>query len=106
MEISSVKQYFDEVVPAKIKENKDMMEDFSASYLFKVGDGVWSLVIKDGKGELTEGEIDNPDCTIEASEEDWLSVVRGELNSQMAFFQGKLKITGNIALSLKLNAFI
>ena len=41
-------------------------------------------------------------CTVAASEGDFLNIVNGRLNPQMAFMSGKLKIQGDMGLALKL----
>ena len=51
---------------------------------------------------VQEGMDDNADCTISMKESDFLGVIAGTTNPQMAFMLGKIRVTGNLALSLKL----
>uniref|UniRef100_A0A672T8L0 Sterol carrier protein 2b n=1 Tax=Sinocyclocheilus grahami TaxID=75366 RepID=A0A672T8L0_SINGR len=42
------------------------------------------------------------DCTIAMADSDLLDLMTGTMNPQTAFFQGKLKITGNMGMAMKL----
>ncbi|KAA8587379.1 hypothetical protein FQN60_016241 [Etheostoma spectabile] len=42
------------------------------------------------------------DCTLSMSDGDILDLMTGKLNPQTAFFKGKLKITGNMGIAMKL----
>ncbi len=66
--------------------------------------GKWILEIKDGKCELQEGTPNNPSVTISISDQDWLAIQDGKLNSQMAFMMGKLRVTGDMGLAMKLQS--
>lgn len=39
------------------------------------------------------------------SDDDLMKLMLGQLNPQQAFFQGKLKITGNMGLAMKMKEF-
>ncbi len=43
------------------------------------------------------GEMENPDVTITSSYETASKIFSGELNTQMAFMTGKIKVAGNMA---------
>jgi putative sterol carrier protein len=47
----------------------------------------------------------NPDVTLQMDDQDLMDLMSGSLNAQKAFFQGKLKIKGNMALAMKLREF-
>ena len=68
------------------------------------GGGKWTLEIKDGKCELISGTTNNPSVTISISDQDWLAIHRGTLNSQMAFMMGKLRVAGDMGLAMKLQS--
>jgi putative sterol carrier protein len=42
------------------------------------------------------------DCVIAVSEDDFLKIVRGEQSPTVAYMTGKLKVTGDVGLALKL----
>lgn len=43
------------------------------------------------------GEMENPDVTISSTYETAGKIFSGELNTQMAFMTGKIKVSGNLA---------
>ncbi len=58
--------------------------------------------IKDGALDVKEGTHASPNITITMTSKDYLDLVNGKLNGQMAFMSGKLKIKGDMSLAMKL----
>lgn len=61
-------------------------------------------------GTARPNVIDNTDgpadCTIRMSMADFLALAAGDLNPQMAFMLGKLKIEGDMGLAMKLGGLL
>jgi putative sterol carrier protein len=72
------------------------------SYLFDIeGAGQWVVQVDDGKVSVSEGGGD-ADTTIQATQDNFLAISRGELNPTTAYMTGKLKIKGDMGAALKL----
>jgi putative sterol carrier protein len=54
--------------------------------------------------DVKVGKHEKPNITITMTESDYLDMVNGKLNGQMAFMTGKLKIAGDMGLALRLQS--
>ena len=52
--------------------------------------------------DVQTGTHDSPKITMTMKESDYLDMINGKLNGQMAFMSGKLKIAGDMGLALKM----
>jgi len=68
--------------------------------------GSWVVDLNRSGEWVSEGQNDAADCTIGLSEDDLIAIVNGQLNPNMAYMLGKLRITGNISLSLKIPSLL
>lgn len=99
------KQVFDEQLPPRLKEKGDDVTKVNAIYQFDItGDdgGKWWVDATVSGGNVGEGENPDAKCTITMSDSDFIDMVTGKLNGQMAFMTGKLKIKGDMSLAMKL----
>lgn len=67
-------------------------------YDVNTADGTHSYQLKvaDGKCEYVKGSPESARVTLTLSAPDFLRLVTGKLNGQTAFFQGKLKLSGDM----------
>jgi len=98
---------FDEVRKALSEDGANLVKKIKGVYCFKVKnsdgkDGVWVVDVKNGTGAVKFDSKDKADTTITMKDEDLVNLMTGKMNPQNAFFQGKLKISGNMALAMKL----
>lgn len=68
-------------------------------------EGVWAFQIVDGVGTLIPGGVEKPDATFTTSGKDWLAIAEGRLDSMKAFMTGKLKVSGDMMLAMKMPQF-
>jgi putative sterol carrier protein len=101
MAITSVKEALDGILnadPSKVAGiNAVILFDLSGE-----GGGKWTLKLADGKIGLEEGETDSPAMTLSMSAQDFVTMTNGDLNPMAAFMQGKIRITGDMSLAMRL----
>ncbi len=64
--------------------------------------GDWFATIKDDKCSVEQGKCPNPRMTLMADSGDYVKVFSGELDGMQAFMQGKIKLSGDLNLAMKL----
>ena len=101
---SSCKEVFDNMAS---RFKKDAAKGMTATYQFDLsgdGGGQWHVMIANEQCQVQEGKAASPNITISMTAKDYLDMVNGKLNGQMAFMTGKLKIAGDMGLALRLQS--
>ncbi|KAL4235600.1 sterol carrier protein 2 [Mactra antiquata] len=98
---------FDMIEDELKKDGANIVKKMKGVFCFRVKnksgkEGIWIVDAKNGNGSVSFGGPAKGDVTILMSDEDMLGLMSGKLNPQNAFFQGKLKIQGNMGLAMKL----
>ncbi|HEU0036044.1 MAG TPA: SDR family NAD(P)-dependent oxidoreductase [Kofleriaceae bacterium] len=88
------------VIEEYLKQNPDLAGKVNTTYLWKIGDQKWTLDLK-GAGSVKPGG-DSGECTLELSQDDFLALTQGKADAMKLFTTGKLKISGNVMASQKL----
>uniref|UniRef100_A0A8C5HWZ3 Sterol carrier protein 2 n=1 Tax=Gouania willdenowi TaxID=441366 RepID=A0A8C5HWZ3_GOUWI len=109
-DLENFKSYsvFKEIEKHLEKEGERLVKKVGGVFAFKVKDGpdgkeaTWIVDVKNDKGSVSNDPATKADCTLSMSDVDLLDLMTGKLNPQTAFFKGKLKITGNMGMAMKL----
>jgi hypothetical protein len=107
--VSSVKDVFERHIPAKLQAKPDVVGKIAAIYQFNIagpGGGTWSVDCTHPGGRIVPGPSADAKCTVSATDQNFLDIVNGKLNAQMAFMSGKLKIQGDMGLAMKLQQIL
>ena len=97
-----VKEIFNQM-PAQF--NADAAKGMTSVIQFNLsgdGGGSYYIEIKDGACTASEGSHASPNMTMTIAASDYVDMISGKLNGQMAFMSGKLKIAGDMGLAMKM----
>ncbi len=87
-----------------VAKNPEMVAKVATVYLFKLTspDSAWIVDLKNGGGKVAPHAGEKADCTLELSDADFMAMCTGQADPQKLYFGGKLKISGNVMASQKL----
>lgn len=108
MAVATAREIFESHMPKRLSDKPDLAQKINTVYKFAVsgdGGGTWLVDLTQGSGKITEADGDAK-CTITIAAKDFVDIVNGKLNAQMAFMSGKLKVAGDMGLALKLTALL
>jgi putative sterol carrier protein len=93
----------------QIKSGAAALDGLNALYQFNLtGDdgGNWVIELTDDTRDVRQGEDENAQCVINMSCTDFMAMIDGSLNPQMAFMTGRLRVKGDMGLALKLQTIL
>lgn len=99
-------------LPEQAGSNPDQIakiKDMNAVIQFVLtGDGGGDYVLELADGNITtkKEKSDSAKLTVTMAIPDWREINAGRLNPQMAFMSGKLKISGDMSLAMKLGTIM
>jgi predicted lipid carrier protein YhbT len=108
MAAADVKSVFEKIIPERLKSKPDVVTKVNSTYKFVItgdGGGTWVVDLTQPGGVVKAGDSDAK-CVITMASPDFLDLINGKLNPQMAFMGGKLKVAGDMGLALKLGSLI
>lgn len=102
-----IQKLFNEELPAALAKKADEAKQIGAKYQLNVtgeGGGEWFIDVSDSGPKVVPGNPGNADCTMTVSSEDFPKLYENpQAHGMQLFFAGKLKISGNQMLAMKLS---
>jgi putative sterol carrier protein len=101
-------ELFDVLVPQGLKAFPDKAREVNAIYTFKIsgdGGGDWTADLTANPPTCVKGDTGNAQCTIEVSSEDFKQMLADPNAGMQLYFQGKLRVSGDPMLAMKLQSF-
>ena len=102
--MADAKQIFDERLPQALAQHPDKAREIGAIYCFKIGGdggGTWTVDLVSSPPTCTPGDGGKAQCTIEVQHEDFKAMLANPALGMQLYFQGKLKVGGNVMLAMK-----
>lgn len=96
-----------ESLPARFRAER--AGDLRAIYAFDLtGDdgGRWTVRVGDGALTVEQGLASDADVTVTASAADWMAIVEGRMDPQLAYLTKKLRVSGDLQLALRLREVV
>ena len=101
-----IKKLFNEELPAQIAAHSDAAKALGAKFQINVtgeGGGEWFIDASDSGPSAVKGNPGGSDVAISLAVEDFHKLMENpQANSMQLFFAGKLKVSGNQMLAMKL----
>src|SRR5687767_6128778 len=106
---ATAKEMFEVHIPQLLKTKPELAKDLNSSFQFNLGGengGSWYIDLTQASYEVVAGQLKEPRVTVTMSANDFVALSFGELNPQLAFMTGRLKVRGDLSLALKLQLII
>lgn len=101
-----IQKLFNDTLPTALAKNADDAKTIGAKFQMNISGptgGEWNIDVSASGPSCKPGSGD-ADCTIVITDEDFQKLVENpQANGMQLFFAGKLKVTGNQMLAMKLN---
>ena len=98
-------ELFDVLVPKGLKDHPDKAREVNAIYAFKIsgeGGGEWTADLTADPPTIVKGDTGKAQCTIEVAHEDFKQMLTDPNAGMQLYFQGKLRVSGDPMLAMKL----
>jgi putative sterol carrier protein len=102
---TNASELFDDLVPKGLAAFPDKARELNAVYCFKVtgdGGGEWTVDTTANPPTCTKGDTGRAQCTISVSHDDFKAMLSDPQAGMQLYFQGKLQVTGDPMLAMKL----
>lgn len=101
-----IQKLFNEELPAKISQHADAAKQIGGKFQINItgeGGGEWFVDASESGQKVEKGNPGGADVTVTIASEDFQKLLENpQANGVQLFFAGKLKMTGNQMLAMKL----
>ncbi len=105
MENLSIDDFMSQIPSAFRPEKATGVDAVIAFHLTGEQGGDWAVTIRDQQCTVEKKAAVNPRMTLTATSKDCTDVLTGKLDGMRAFMQGKLRISGDTGLAMKMTSF-
>jgi putative sterol carrier protein len=101
----SAHDLFNVQMPKALEKAPDKAREVGSNYVFKItgeGGGEWTVDLKSSEPKIHQGILPGADCTIEIAHADFIALLGSPALGMQLFMQGKLKVSGDPMLAMKL----
>jgi putative sterol carrier protein len=101
----NAQELFDNLVPEGLKQYPDKARELNAIYCFKItgdGGGEWTVDCAAATPSCTRGDSGKAQCIVTVAHEDFKTMFNDPNAGMQLYFQGKLQVTGDPMLAMKL----
>lgn len=92
LKITSVENYFETL---NQRFNPDGAKGVDMIFQWNLDGRFWHAIIKDQKVEIVEGKNEAATCTMEMTGDNFVKMINGDLNQNLAILTRKIKVSGN-----------
>ena len=97
------KQFLEEILPSRFRPEKAAgFEVVAQLNITGSNGGNWVVTVRNQTLSVVEGNHPLPTLALTFSDIDFMDIVNGKLGTAKAFFNGKIHLSGNLLLALKL----
>ncbi len=97
------KEFFEKTLPQRFNPAKAAGVNVTVQIsIAGPNGGEWVVTIQNQTLKTQQGTAPTPDLALSMAENDFMDLMTHRISAEKAFFSGKVKFKGNIALALKL----
>lgn len=102
-------ELFDKLMPEALQKHPDKAREVNAVYMFNItgdGGGQWTVDLVSNPPQVVKGDAGNSQCGITMAHEDFQAMLSDPQAGMQLYFQGKLQVSGDPMLAMKLQTFL
>jgi putative sterol carrier protein len=104
MENLSIDDFMSQIPSALRPDKASGVNAVIAFHLTGEQGGDWTITIRDQQCTVEKKVAVNPRMTLTATSKDCMDVLTGKLDGMRAFMQGKLRVSGDTGLAMKMTS--